>query len=162
MAAKPPQVSVSCPSDTRWWLSDRPRHPFGSLTYKLVSYQRRKVAAALSAAVTTTKPIGDAPNSQAEPTMQKQPTQTPAALRGGSAREGLLSVASRPPPRITQSHLLFGRGGLGERRFSQRSGLSPSVRTRTVSSGGSAREGASLQRSTLPRISFLLSLYIFR
>ena len=33
--------------------------------------QRRKVAAALSAAVTTTKHIGDAPNSQAEPTKKK-------------------------------------------------------------------------------------------
>ena len=65
-------------------LSDRPRHPFGSLTYKLVSYQRRQVAAALSAAVTTPKPIGEAPTSQAEPTMQKQPTQTPAALREGA------------------------------------------------------------------------------
>ena len=50
---------------------------------------RRKVAAALSAAVTTTKPIGDAPNSQAEPSQQKSPTQTPAALRErGSGGEG--------------------------------------------------------------------------
>ena len=46
-------------AEARRWLSDRPRHPFGSLTYKLVSYQRRQVAAALSAAVTTTKLIGD-------------------------------------------------------------------------------------------------------
>ncbi len=49
-------------AEARRWLSDRPRHPFGSLTYKLVSYQRRQVAAALSAAVTTTKPIGDQPH----------------------------------------------------------------------------------------------------
>ena len=61
--------------------------------------QRRKVAAALSAAVTTTKPIGDAPHSQAEPLMKKQPTQTPTALRK--------------------------RGVWGERGFSQRSRLSP-------------------------------------
>ena len=33
--------------------------------------QRRKVAAALSAAVTTTKHIGGTPNSQAEPTKKK-------------------------------------------------------------------------------------------
>ena len=79
-----------------WQLSDRPRHPFGSLTYKLVSYQRRQVAAALSAAVTTTKPIGEAPNSQAEPTMQKQPTQTPAALREGARGRGF-SQRSRLP-----------------------------------------------------------------
>ena len=35
VAAKPPQVTVSRPSDTRRWLSDRPRHPFGPLTFKL-------------------------------------------------------------------------------------------------------------------------------
>ena len=29
VAAKPPQVTVSCPTGTRWWLSDHPRHPFG-------------------------------------------------------------------------------------------------------------------------------------
>ena len=33
-----PQVSVSCLSGTRRWLSDRPRHPFGSPTFELVSY----------------------------------------------------------------------------------------------------------------------------
>ena len=44
---------------------------------------------------------------------------------GGSAREGLLS--EKPPPsHILVFVILFGRGGLGERRFSQRSGLSPS------------------------------------
>ena len=50
-------------------------------------------------AVTTTKLIRDTPTSQAEPPQQKYPTQTPAALRE--------------------------RGVWGERRFSQRSGLSP-------------------------------------
>ena len=58
-----------------------------------------KVAAALSAAVDSTNSQGTAPHFQAEPPMQKQPTQTPAALRE--------------------------RGVWGERRFSQRSGLSP-------------------------------------
>ena len=58
-----------------------------------------KVAAALSAAVTTTKQQENAPISQAEPPMQKHAIQTPAALRE--------------------------RGVWGERRFSQRSGLSP-------------------------------------
>ncbi len=38
VAAEPPQVSVSCLSGTRRWLSDCPRHPFGSLTFELVSY----------------------------------------------------------------------------------------------------------------------------
>ena len=60
-----------------------------------------KVAAALSAAVTITHPIGDTPHSQAEPTKQNRARQTPTALRE--------------------------RGGLGERRFSQRSGLSPRI-----------------------------------
>ncbi len=38
VAAKPPQVTVSCPSGTRRWLSDRPRHPFGPLALGLVPY----------------------------------------------------------------------------------------------------------------------------
>ena len=50
--------------------------------------KRWQVAAALSAAVTTTKLIGERPHSQAEPTMQKQPTQTPAALREGARGRG--------------------------------------------------------------------------
>ena len=58
----------------------------------------QQVAAALSAAVTTTPSIGDAPTSQAELSRQKRATRTPAALRE--------------------------RGVWGERRFSQRSGLS--------------------------------------
>ena len=56
----------------------------------------RTVAAALSAAVTTRKQQESAPNAQAELPMQKQPTQTPAALRErGSGGEGLLS--EKPP-----------------------------------------------------------------
>ena len=38
-------------------------------------------AAALSAAVTSTKPIGEQPHSQAEPTKKKDAPQTPAAPR---------------------------------------------------------------------------------
>ena len=60
---------------------------------------RKQVAAALSAAVTTTKPQGTAPTSQAEPSKRKGATQTPTALRE--------------------------RGVWGERGFSQRSRLSP-------------------------------------
>ena len=87
--------------------------------------QCRKVAAALSAAVTTTNQQETASTFQAEPSQQKPPTQTPAALRE--------------------------RGVWGERGFSQRSRLSPQNRPTCISSGGSAREGASLQRSPLPR-----------
>ena len=51
--------------------------------------QRWQVAAALSAAVTITKPIGDYAASQAEPRQKKRATRTPAALREkGSGEEG--------------------------------------------------------------------------
>ena len=51
--------------------------------------QCRKVAAALSAAVTTTNQQETASTFQAEPSQQKPPTQTPAALREkGSGEEG--------------------------------------------------------------------------
>ena len=55
---------------------------------------RRKVAAALSAAVTTTKQQENVPNSQAEPPMQKQPRQTPAALREGARGRGKTAIAA--------------------------------------------------------------------
>ncbi len=64
-------------------------------------------------------------HTQAEPTPKKHTPQTPAALRE--------------------------RGVWGERGFSQRSRLSPQRVLHLVSWGGSAREGASLQRSLLPR-----------
>ena len=86
--------------------------------------QRWQVTAALSAAVTTAKPIGDAPTSQAEPSQQKGATQTPAALRKkGSGEEGLLS--EKPPP--------------------------PQILPTVIFSGGSAREGTFLQKRPLPR-----------
>ena len=93
--------------------------------------QRRKVAAALSAAVTTTKLIGDASYSQAEPNKQKDATQTPAALREkGSGEEGLLS--EKPPPPQYVPHPAVFRGG-------------------------SAREGAFLQKGPLPRNIYILT-----
>ena len=57
-----------------------------------------KVAAALSAIVTITKFIGERSHFQAEPPMQKQTSQTPAALRErGSGGEALL-LEKRPLP----------------------------------------------------------------
>ena len=54
--------------------------------------QCRKVAAALSAAVTITNQQETASTFQAEPSQQKSPTRTPAALRErGSGGEALLS-----------------------------------------------------------------------
>ena len=102
--------------------------------------QRSMSAAALSAAVDSTKLQGTAPNSQAEPTPQKQPTPTPAALRE--------------------------RGVWGERRFSQRSGLSPqklpyhSLFGRGPGGGASRREAAS--PGVFPIFTNFLGLFIFR
>ena len=100
-----------------FWRSQRIRSP------------RWLVAAALSAAVTSSKPIGDTPNSQAEPTPQKQPTQTPTALRE--------------------------RGVWGERRFSQRSGLSPQrFPTPHVSSGGGPGEALLFREAPPPEFPY--------
>ncbi len=60
--------------------------------------QRRQVAAALSAAVTITKLIGDAPNSQAEPTKKKGSSRAPAALRERGAGGEALLTEKRPRP----------------------------------------------------------------
>ena len=56
------QGGDSVPAGTMRWLSDRPCHPFGLLTSNYIVTQRQQVAAALSAAVTTTKPIGERPH----------------------------------------------------------------------------------------------------
>ena len=77
VAAKPPQVTVSCLSGTT-----KGRSPSGGFAIALwkpspdrssnyVVTRRWQVAAALSAAVTTAKLIGDAPTLQAEPTKKK-------------------------------------------------------------------------------------------
>ena len=81
--------------------------------------------------------------------------------RGGSVSRRAHNPTSRrphPPLRRNQlrrkaqlkRQLLFGRGGLGERRFSQRSGLSPRISQRFVFSRGSAREGAFLPEKPPP------------
>ena len=88
-------------AEARRWLSDRPRHPFGPPLIGLYRTQRWQVAAALSAAVTTTKFIEAAPTLQAEPTPKKRPNSNASRSSGGSAREGLLS--EKPPP----SHILY-------------------------------------------------------
>ena len=97
-----------------FWRSQRIRSP------------RWLVAAALSAAVTSTKPQETAPNSQAEPSQKKStpPNANRSSGERGLGGEALLSEKRPLPPVIPQN----------------------------VSSGGSAREGASLQRSPLPRI----------
>ena len=96
-----------------------PATPSGPLLIGLSRTQRWQVAAALSAAVTTTKFIGDAPTLQAEPTKKKQPTQTPAALREGARGRGF-SQRSRLPRTPIVPHRLFG-GGPGEGLLCKRS-----------------------------------------
>ena len=138
VAAKPPPVTISCPPDTRRWteavcpLSDRPLLP---PLMNLYRFQRWQVAAALSAAVTTPKPIGDRPHSQAEPTMLKSTRQTPAALRErGSGGEALLSEKRPLPQNLPPPP--------------------PSLR------GGSAREG-SFSTEKLPSLAIPFTLYFF-
>ena len=71
--------------------------------------QRRKVAAALSAAVTTTKHIGGTPNLQAEPTKKKGAPQTPVALRErGSGGEALLSEKRPLPQNLRKTNIIIG------------------------------------------------------
>ncbi len=82
------------------WKSQRIRSP------------RWLVAAALSAAVTSTKPQETAPNSQAEPTPQKQPHSNANRSSGerGLGREALLSEKRPLPPAFPHPTRLFGRG----------------------------------------------------
>ena len=84
----------------------------------------RQVAAALSAAVTTTKFIGNRPH-----------------LAWAHKSEGSV----KPIPSYSSGEGVWGRGA------SLREAASPPEFPLLVSSGGSAREGASLQRSPLPR-----------
>ena len=58
-----------------------------------------------------------------------------------------------PPEKIDVGEILGGKPLLSEKR------RSPRISPKNVSSGGSAREGASLQRSPLPRNHPLFSLH---
>ena len=99
VAAKPPQVSVSPLTRRGGGFPIAPATPsVRSLCYLVVA-QRWQVAAALSAAVTTAPQKRTAPNSQGRASPKEESSLFPTALRE--------------------------RGVWGERRFSQRSGLSP-------------------------------------
>ena len=100
VAAQPPQVSVSPLTRRGGGFPIAPATPSGRLPCSLLVAQRWQVAAALSAAVTTT------------PNRKPRPTRMGANLQKSS------QVYSQP---------LFGRRGLGERGFSQRSRLSPRI-----------------------------------
>ena len=105
-----------------------------------------KVAAALSAAVTTTQPIGNAPNSQAEPTKKKsrklnanrssgegvwgrgaslREAASPPAFpyhgsSGGGPGEGLLAKKPPPPESPTHSSSTPRHSSWGEKRRARR------------------------------------------
>ena len=128
VAAKPPQVSVStlpfrgggrspygsfaialCETFARSPLIDLCRYPTLAGRGGSVSRRDRDRVASEST-----------PNLQAEPTMKKRINSNASRFPEGSAREGPFS--ERPPPsqisHVPYFQLLFGRGGLGERRFS--------------------------------------------
>ena len=113
-----PQVSVSCLSGTRrwtepvWQLSDRPRHPFGSLTLILgrnptlagrggsVSRRDHNQAHWRATALSGGTNYAEATNSNA------------SRFPGGSAREGPFS--ERPPPSHSSHRFHASGGGPGE------------------------------------------------
>ena len=109
VAAKPPQVTVSCPLGTTKGLSDRPLETFGPPLINNIRTKRQQVAAALSAAVTTTPKQKTAPTSHGHASPKERTSLFPAALREkGSGEEGLLSEKP-PPPQNSPPNRLFGR-----------------------------------------------------
>ena len=81
-----------------WQLSDRPRHPFGSLTLLLGSNPTLAGRGGSVSRRDHNQATGNRAYSQAEPTQKKGATQAPAALRErGSGGEALLSE-KRPLP----------------------------------------------------------------
>ena len=109
----------ACGHDQRtepvWRLCDRPLETFARSPFQLYDTQRWQVAAALSAAVTTTIHQGTALTFQAEPSKQNHPNPNASRSSGGSAREGLLS--EKPPPSHTPASLSL-REGVRGRGFS--------------------------------------------
>ena len=114
-----------------WRLCDRPLETFARSLLQLRGAQRWQVAAALSAAVTTTKQQETAPTLQAEPTQKNRPSRTPAALRErGSGGEALLSE-KRPLPQNLPNASSFREGARGRGLFYQKS-LLPRNHSRTL------------------------------
>ena len=126
-----------------WQLSDRPRHPFGSLTLLLGSNPTLAGRGGSVSRRDLNQAYREQPNSQAEPPMQKRTRQTPTALRErGSGGEALLSE-KRPLPRspLTPACSLLpfrrlGLGGTTRPRRERRSGgsIRPKPRRRAEAS----------------------------
>ena len=98
----------------------------------------RTVAAALSAAVTSTNSQESTPTSQAEPPTQKHTTQTPAALREGARGRGFSTEAASLADTPVRFHSSGRRSGGGA---SLREAASPGVPPPASLREGSAREG---------------------
>ena len=73
-------------------------------------------------AVTTAKPIEDAPTFQAEPTLKEPPTPNASYSSGGGPGEGLL-LEKPPPPEFHFSPGLFGREREGGASFREAASL---------------------------------------
>ena len=71
-----------------------------AIGFPAIQSPRRMSAAALSAAVDSTKPIGEKPHSQAEPSKQKRPNPNASRSSGerGLGGEALLSEKRPLPP----------------------------------------------------------------
>ena len=111
----------ACGRDQRtepvWRLSGRPRHLFGSPLISLYDPQRRQVAAALSAAVTTTKPQGIAPISHGRTSWEEKSSLFPATLRERGPGGEVLLLEKQPLPRSLPTYppaTLRERGSGGE------------------------------------------------
>ena len=108
-----------------WRLCNRPLKTFARSPLRLMAAQRWQVAAALSAAVTTTNQQETAPN-----------------LAGGTQAR-----RKRPTPNATRSS---GEGGWGRGASLREAASPPASPPPVISSGGSAREGASLSEKHPP------------
>ena len=101
-----------------WQLSEHLRHPFGPRLSACIKIKRWQVAAALSAAVTTTKLIGDAPSLRRNQRCRSCFRHTPAALREkGSGEEELLSE-KLPPPQNLPTRKSFQKSALPRKKIS--------------------------------------------
>ena len=103
-----------------WQLSDRPRRPFGPTLTSLHRTQRWKVAAALSAAVTTAKRQGTAPTLPGRTSRKKRTSLFPATLRErGSGGEALL-LEKRPLPQRPSPYIFYRNEVNWKRKLSGR------------------------------------------
>ncbi len=128
VAAQPPQVSVSPLTRRGGGFPIAPATPSGRLPCSLLVAQRWQVAAALSAAVTTTPKQENAPTLHGREPSKEESSLFPATLRErGSGGEALL-LEKRPLP--------------------QRLPL-------VIFSGGSAREGTFLSEKSPPSHHFI-------